>query len=83
MNMLHENGFKEIARFSGETEAATIAAFLDQGNIRFRMVQLTQKSRPRSQPSDAGTVIQVLDEDFAMAEQLIASYRKVQGVPYS
>ena len=81
--MTSKNIYKEVTRCSGSREAILIASCLDQKNIRFKLSRDTEKEVSNLRPTDFGTIIQVVEEDFSMAEEAISSYRKIQGVPYS
>ena len=81
--MIPKSNYREVARCSGSREAILIASCLDQKNIRFKLLRDTQKKVSNLWPTDFGTIIQVVEEDFSMAEEAISSYRKIQGVPYS
>jgi hypothetical protein len=81
--MTGKQKYMELARLFGSGETARIAAFLEHENIGFKIVNNSQGKDHLCRQNSKSTIIQVLEEDFRQAEQLISDYRRVQGVPFS
>jgi hypothetical protein len=81
--MERKDEFKELARFSGSREADLLTGLLTYGDVKFKLTE-SACSLPSLMPtSHTPIVVQVLGEDLQRAKELLAQYRKIQGVPFS
>ena len=89
--LLHEGGnvmekqnvFKELVRFQDTLEADFLTGLLKYGDVTFKMLKSAKAVVSYSASSNASVVIQVLESDLQRAQELLAEYRKTQGVPFS
>ena len=71
--------FKELIRIGDPIEADLLAAFLEDGDITFKLIKSAQTMAPILPSAEAPIVFQVLKEDFPRAEELLEAYKASQS----
>ncbi len=81
--MNNQNKFNDLIRFSGSMEAEPLAMLLKDGDVTFRLTNQPHALGPLVSSSQTPVVVQVINDYFHRAKELLAEYRKTQGVPFS
>ena len=81
--MSNQDEFNDLIRFSGSMEAEPLAMLLRYGDVTFRLTKPHHTLGPFLPSSQAPVIVQVINEDFNRAKEMLADYRKTQGVPYN
>lgn len=71
--------YDELIRIGNPIEADLLAAFLEDGEITFKLVKSAQTMAPILPSSQAPIVFYVLKEDIPRANELIEAYREAQN----
>ncbi len=79
--MNNQDEFNDLIRFSGSMEAEFLVMLLTYGDVTFKLTKLPLSIGSLLPSSQAPVVVQVVNEDFNRAKELLAEYRKTQGVP--
>jgi hypothetical protein len=75
--------YNDLVRFSGSSEAEPMTMILEDNDVVFKVTKIATTSRSLLLSSQSPIVIQVLGKDFNRAKEMLAEYRKTQGVPFS
>ena len=76
-----KDSFKELIRISDAVEADLLAAYLEDGEVTFKLVKTAQTMASLMPSTQTPIIFQVLEEDFARAEELLEAYRESQENP--
>ena len=81
--MNNQDEFSDLVRFSGSMEAEPLAMLFTYGDVTFKLIKPPRSIGPLLPSSQVPVVVQVTNRDFNRAKELLAEYRKTQGVPFS
>ena len=71
--------FKELARVGDPLEADLLAAFLEDGDVTFKLIKTAQTMASLMPASQTPIVFHVLEEDLPRARELLQAYREQQS----
>ena len=71
--------YEAFVRIGNLIEADLLAAFLEDGDITFKLIKSAQTMAPILQASQAPTVFYVLKEDLPRAKTLLEAYREAMA----
>ena len=63
--------FEELIRMTDRVEADLLAAFLEDGEVRFKLIRNAQTMASLMPPSEVPVVFRVLKEDMPRARELL------------
>jgi hypothetical protein len=78
-----QDEFEELIQVTDATEADLLAAFLEDGDVTFKLIKTAQTMASLMPSSQAPIIFQVLKEDMARAQELLKAYRETQEEPSS
>ena len=70
--------FKELVRIGDPIEADLLAAFLEDGEITFKLIKTAQTMASLMPATQTPIVFQVLEDDLPRAQELLEEYREQQ-----
>ena len=73
--------FEELIRMTDRVEADLLAAFLEDGDVTFKLIKNAQTMASLMPSSQVPVVIQVLKEDLPRAQELLETFQEEEKRP--
>jgi hypothetical protein len=80
--MMKNKDYAVLVRTTDAIEAKWLAGYLERGHVTYHTRPISRTGPSRSWGYQ-GQTVEVLKDDLAKAERLLAEYRKTKGVPFN